>query len=260
MTERGSQIIGARLRTAREASGKSLRHIADTTKVSVPSLEALESEKISRLPGGIYRRGIVRAYAQEVGLNPEVVLREFLAQYPDDLPPLPPLPTRKPTSYDPPPAPEVKPVRYRTLATVLSVFGAQVPIGAGVIYFTIGLRGADVARHREDATPRAVDALQPAIVPAGDLHVISPMSVLITVSALCDLHVVADGHEVVARKLRGGEMVRLDVRHEVALSGDDAGAVQFGINGRAGRRLGPMGSPLNVRIARDDYDAWLVQP
>jgi hypothetical protein len=55
-------------------------------------------------------------------------------------------------------------------------------------------------------------------------------------------------------------MVRLDVRHEIVLSGDDAGAVQFSINGRAGRQLGPAGSPLQLRIARDDYHAWLVQP
>ncbi len=256
MTERGSQSIGARLRTAREQSGKTLRHIADTTKLSVPSLEALESEKISRLPSGIYRRAIVRAYAQEVGLNPEVILREFLAQYPDELPPLP---APKPTSYDLPPAPEVKRVRNRTLTAVLSVFGALVPISAFVSYFTIGLRGAHVARRSEDATPpRAVDALPP-IVPADDLRDASTVSVLITVSALCDLQVVADGHEVVARKLRARETVRLAVKHEVVLSGDDAGAVQFSINGRAGRQLGRIGSPLHVRIARDDYDAWLVQ-
>jgi cytoskeletal protein RodZ len=129
MTERGSESIGARLRAAREQSGKSLRQIADTTKLSLRSLEALEAEKIARLPGGIYRRAIVRMYAREVGLEPEVILREFLSQYPDELPPLPPLPTRKPTAYDLPPTPEVPPPRYGTFAALLSLFGALVGLG-----------------------------------------------------------------------------------------------------------------------------------
>jgi hypothetical protein len=44
------------------------------------------------------------------------------------------------------------------------------------------------------------------------------------------------------------------------LSGDNAGAVHVSINGRAGRRFGASGAPLDVRIGRDDYDFWLAQP
>ena len=86
------------------------------------------------------------------------------------------------------------------------------------------------------------------------------MSVLITVTAQTDLQVVADGREVVARRVRPGERVKLDLSHDVVLSGDNAGAVHFSINGRVGRRLGAAGAPLKVRIGRDDYDEWLVQP
>ena len=79
--------FGLRLRAAREARGTSLRQIADATKLSVRILDALERGKMAFLPGGIYRRSIVRSYAREIGLDPESTLRDFLREYPDDLPP-----------------------------------------------------------------------------------------------------------------------------------------------------------------------------
>jgi cytoskeletal protein RodZ len=81
-----SQDFGTGLLRARERSGLSLRQIADSTKLSVRNLSALENNRIGQLPGGIYRRAIVRAYAAHVGLDPEQTLRTFLAQYPDDVP------------------------------------------------------------------------------------------------------------------------------------------------------------------------------
>jgi transcriptional regulator with XRE-family HTH domain len=266
MTETGRESIGARFRTAREQSGLSLRQIADATKLSVRALQAVETDRVSQLPGGIYRRAIVRNFAREIRLDPEVILREFLAEHPDDLPALPPLPTRKPTSYDLPPEPEVKDEGPRVWRTVLSLIGALIPIVAGVLYFTIALRGDDVPRHVADVMPpRAAEVWQPEIVPAAGFSEATPffgrpLALMITVSSPCELQVVVDGREVVARKLVPGELIQLDLSHEVVLSGDNAGAVHVSLNGRAGRRFGAAGSPLNVRIGREDYDLWLARP
>lgn len=76
--------FGARLRDARERRGMSLRVIADATKISVRTLEALERNEIARLPGGIFSRGFVRAYALEVGLDPEQTIAEFITRFPDE--------------------------------------------------------------------------------------------------------------------------------------------------------------------------------
>ena len=62
----------------------SLRHIANTTKITVAALDALERNDISRLPGGIFSRAFVRSYAIEVGLDPEEAIRDFIAQFPSD--------------------------------------------------------------------------------------------------------------------------------------------------------------------------------
>src|SRR3954469_16232444 len=76
--------FGARMRQAREQRGVSLRQIAETTKISVSALEALERNDISRLPGGIFSRAFVRAYADEIGVDPEQTVRDFLSQFPHD--------------------------------------------------------------------------------------------------------------------------------------------------------------------------------
>src|ERR1700681_5071304 len=83
-SERTASSFGERLRDARERRGISLRQIANATKISVGVLEALERNDISKLPGGIFGRAFVRNYAIEVGLDPEAVIQDFIAQFPHD--------------------------------------------------------------------------------------------------------------------------------------------------------------------------------
>ena len=72
------------MRDVREQRHISLRQIADTTKISIGVLEALERNDISRLPGGIFSRAFVRAYAAHIGVDPERTVREFIAEFPDE--------------------------------------------------------------------------------------------------------------------------------------------------------------------------------
>jgi cytoskeletal protein RodZ len=83
--------FGGRLRQAREARGVSLREIASRTKISVAALEALERNDISKLPGGIFSRSIVKSYAAEVGLDGDRTVQEFLDRLEDEPPPAAPV-------------------------------------------------------------------------------------------------------------------------------------------------------------------------
>ena len=76
--------FGGRMKRLREERGVTLRTIADTTKIGLPTLEALERNDIARLPGGIFSRAVVRAYAQEVGADPEAIVQEFISRFPDE--------------------------------------------------------------------------------------------------------------------------------------------------------------------------------
>lgn len=69
--------FGENLRREREMRGVSLQEISDTTKVSVRFLEALEGDQFGKLPGGIFIRSFIRAYANYLGLDEEQVLAEY---------------------------------------------------------------------------------------------------------------------------------------------------------------------------------------
>ncbi len=75
--------FGARLRAARERSQVGLDAIAHRTKINKALFEALERDDASRWPGGIFRRAFIRAYAEAIGIDPEPIVAEFLARFPD---------------------------------------------------------------------------------------------------------------------------------------------------------------------------------
>ncbi|HXH07271.1 MAG TPA: helix-turn-helix transcriptional regulator, partial [Vicinamibacterales bacterium] len=73
--------LSQRLRQAREQAGLSLADLSARTKIRVSHLDAIERGAFDRLPGGIFTRGYLRAYAREVGLDPEAVVRDYLAEH-----------------------------------------------------------------------------------------------------------------------------------------------------------------------------------
>jgi hypothetical protein len=82
----------------------------------------------------------------------------------------------------------------------------------------------------------------------------------LSISSPAYLEITAGGRAVIAREVEPGETVRVELSTDVTLAGSDASAVQFSINGRAGRSLGAAGTPLAVRIDRDTYEDWLIRP
>lgn len=71
-------LFGTNLRQAREAHNMTLQEVAAATKVSTRALQALEDERFDLLPGGIFNKGFVRAYARCVGLDEEKAVAEYL--------------------------------------------------------------------------------------------------------------------------------------------------------------------------------------
>src|ERR1041384_1698119 len=70
--------IGEQLRLAREGRGIPLREISDHTRISMHYLEAIESNDYRRLPGGIFNRSFVRAYAKYVGYDEKEALEGYV--------------------------------------------------------------------------------------------------------------------------------------------------------------------------------------
>jgi len=73
------ESFGARLKQERERRKMELQDVANSTKISVRMLQALEEDRFDRLPGGIFNKGFVRAYARHLGLDEAQTLADFLA-------------------------------------------------------------------------------------------------------------------------------------------------------------------------------------
>ena len=71
--------FGEKLRKQREQRGIALDAISNTTKISTRMLRALEDEHFDQLPGGVFNKGFVRAYARQVGLDEEEAVTDYLA-------------------------------------------------------------------------------------------------------------------------------------------------------------------------------------
>jgi transcriptional regulator with XRE-family HTH domain len=245
-----------RLRAAREAKGLSLRQLAEATKLSVRAIELLENDQLGELPEGIYRRSMVKSVAREVGLNPDQLLAEFAERHPDAMHTATAvIVAQKPTS---------------SFQRVLALASAVLPVAAGVLYVALPWqephRAAVIPPSPIELEQRRSEPVRAEVVPIGGFATAPastsrpvPVVVTLTISSRCELRVVADGMEILSRVMQPGETVPIELGDEILLLGDNAAAVQFSINGQAGRLLGDPGDVLSARIGRDDYQDFLVR-
>src|SRR5690242_5136104 len=71
--------FGDRLRREREMRGITLEEITESTKISRRHLEALEGEHFDQLPGGVFNKGFVRAYARFLGIDEDQAVADYAA-------------------------------------------------------------------------------------------------------------------------------------------------------------------------------------
>lgn len=239
--------FGAKLRQARERRGLSLRDLANATKISLGALDALENNDVTRLPGGIFSRAFVRAYATEVGLDPEAAIQEFAAQFAHDPAAVAPRPAAK--SEDD----EMIESNQQVASIVLKLLLVSIPIAGAVLYFVMTGRPGSSVRASEssgDAAPPAA-AAQPSLA-AED-------RVTATVSAVGSSSVVAtvDGRQVLSSQLRPGDRHELGPAETIELIIGDPTAVTVSVNGSPTRPLGPAGQPTTVRLTRTTLREFL---
>ena len=261
MTERsGISGVGARLQRVREGKRVSLRQIANTTRIAVPALEAIERDDPRKLPGGIFGRSFVRAYARELGLDGDDTAREFFAQFPD---------LHEPADLGDHSA-SASDVRERALA-LLSIAGVLIPLVAVGLWFYTGRSKVDDAPlpgGRIAAVSTAVPAPVPArptadAVPAlgsvpDEPSLEGPLTLHIAARADCWVWVTADGRDVVSRVLSAGDTEAVRAESELRVKVGDASAVSLRLNGSPVRSLGGAGQVVTIRIDPSNARGWLV--
>ena len=70
--------FGEKLQREREMRGVTLEEIAEATKIGTRNLRALETNEFDKLPGGIFNKGFVRAYARYLGIDEEQAVADYL--------------------------------------------------------------------------------------------------------------------------------------------------------------------------------------
>ena len=144
--------FGETLRRERELRQISLREISEATKINLRYLEALERDDFRHLPGGVFNKGFVRAFAQFTGIDGDAMVMAYLDEERSQE-------ARSPAvSTEPPPATAPAGVRW-WVATLIAVLVLLV-VAAGLTALGYGplaskfksLRG-DVARTEAAERP-----------------------------------------------------------------------------------------------------------
>jgi len=248
--------LGDRLKGAREARGLSLQDLADSTKISIPTLEALERLDYSRLPGGIFSRAFVRAYASAVGVDSDEAVAEFLEDH---------------ARYEREAATKVKgpeitaddqeflerqqrAVRTLRLGLVIAAI-----LSVGVLAYELWVwwpRAEAVEVETMVAEPPAQPV--PAVPPPADGPKAPPataepaarpaMVFEFTAAGSCWLHLTADGVVVLNQELKAGDRRRVEASRELRVHAGDAGVLTWTIDGKPAGALGEAGKSARIAI------------
>jgi cytoskeleton protein RodZ len=265
--------FGERLRREREMRGITLNEIAESTKISRRHLESLEKEDFESLPGGIFNKGFVRAYARYLGIDEEQAVADYSTASNEQAEPE----NQFPLEIHDEPDPKLNPKRSTlplllallALVAVLAVFWAR---NKGRLLENTDNSGAPAGTASPAATPAVsrpspapeTPAPSPAIAPAtqtspsfasrNPAEVMAStskpastehtFSVVVTAKEDAWVSLRADGKTIVSRNLRAGEQQSVRAGSTVVLVTGNAGGVDVSFNGKA---LGSVGNESQVR-------------
>jgi transcriptional regulator with XRE-family HTH domain len=271
--------LGENLRREREMRGVTLQEISAATKIGVRFLQALENEDFGRLPGGIFTRSFIRAYAKYLGLDEERVLAEYHLVVPAkaDLD----------IAHFPANKPDAKQAGSR--GPVLAVFVAAVLLTGGYLLYrytrasTEGGRATPtqgpaaetppaVTPPRGPATPGADSATSGAGITAapGEDRGVAPAAagpeapppvipepeggLVLQVAATerAWIAVDADGKMAMQRILAPGEIETLRAKDSFDVTTGNALGVVLTLNGETLRPLGRRGEVKSIHLTRQD--------
>jgi cytoskeletal protein RodZ len=236
--------VGEELRRERELREITLQEISEETKISIRNLKAIEENEFDLLPGGIYTKNFIRAYCRYLGISDEKMVNHYLYQ----------------TSPRQEPAPRMEepgkegPWSGRMLGAVI-ILAVVAAATAGLVWAVIkhpewfGFQEGPVSVNSPVAPTTA--AVQGPPRPL-DFHFLARNDTWIRVSV--------DGEARVVRMLKRGEYFDVTAHREVVLGVDDAGALEWKINGRPARPLGAEGEVVSdLKVGHHNWRNLLQQ-
>ncbi len=241
--------IGQELKKEREARGLSLKGIADSTRITLMYLEAIETDRLDIFPGEFFVKGIVRSYAKAVGLDEDQLVERYRragllsAGGPES--------ARGPGSE-----PRITKRQKLSLAGLAAIVLVIVTFAA--YFLTRPGKHAALPETRE-AIPQV--QLQAAVTPSVTEPVPAPvpkeeekgLNLELSFHERTWIQVYADRKLALdGIKLRG-EKARVTAQNELIIHLGNAGGLDYSINGRPGKAFGRSGAVVkNIRITPDN--------
>jgi cytoskeleton protein RodZ len=253
------------LRHARERLGLSLRDISDRTKIRTGILSSIERNEIDRLPPPIFTRAFVKAYAREVGLDPNRFVELQTTSQPvaaasGDLRAVNAIVERRPDRYD---------LSERDSSSLIGT--ALIVAAAGLLLFlTDPWKASSPVDEERTSTPANATATRGTVVDAAVATTgaerptaLRPtpapnMRMELQPQGPCWVEATADGSRVIYRLLNAGDRYALEGYEDLVLKVGDPAALFFTIDGSKGRQLGPAGQPTTVHITRDNRRQFII--
>jgi cytoskeletal protein RodZ len=250
--------FGEQLRLAREARGISLREISEQTRISTRYLEAIENGDLKRLPGGIFNKSFIKAYARHVGYDENEALDAYAR-------------TARELGASPD---EVTTTPFKS-HVYTDGSGSRSPIVTiiltGIILAILAL-GGYAALHwyqRREASRTSTPASAPATAPPTQKAATSTLApapastdFVIQLRALDDVWIKARIDGEVPKE---GNLLQGDIREfkpnqmlSIKYAKSKAKSLELTINGRPAKVVGESTTqPIEMVITRDDYEKFL---
>jgi transcriptional regulator with XRE-family HTH domain len=252
--------LGQELKRERELRGISLREIADSTRINLRFLQAIEEDRMDALPGAFFIRAILRSYAKSIGIDENQVLNKYqeIYAFEEQL-------QYGESAKRPAPRPR-QPVRLTLRRGWRIAALAAAVIGLGLILFYLVILAPankpETTVVTAQPVPR-VEAPKPSPPPEPLAEVVEFKGLILMMNFNDEtwLHVYADGQSVWDGIKRPGETLEVRAERGVRLNIGNSGGLDLTINGRKARPLGPRGAVRqDVLITLDNYSEMLESP
>ncbi len=247
--------LGAWLRTQREARGVSLREIADSSKISLRYLEALEVDRFEVLPAPVFTRGFLREYARVVGLDADEVVNLYLVAAGEQERERAAVPPEEPRPLTPRPAARGSGGPSALGYGLLLVAAVALFLGVAALLSWWAERRSGTtsdpapvsppaAVHEAPAPARPRETAPPASQSAGDTS--KSLHVVLEFTQDCWIEFVVDGRRRTSELRTSGEVLTLDAQEFVLLTLGNVPGVRIEVDGK------PFALPAAAtRVVRD---------
>jgi cytoskeleton protein RodZ len=255
--------FGDKLRREREMRGITLAEMSESTKISTRHLESLEKEEFGSLPGGVFNKGFVRAYARFLGIDEDEAVADYAAVANE----APPAEDKFPLDIHEEPNRELNPKK----SNFPLIFALAALVGV-LIGYTAWSRNKKLHPTIQETVSAASTVTQEPAAPASPPQQPSPadqnaqaptpknvavdapapakikpeqtFSVLIKAKEDSWISVIADGKMVAQGVLSQNRHKLVRAAREITLRTGNAGGVEISHNGKP---LGPIGSESETR-------------